>query len=278
MRRPPPHAAPPAGHHAPLPSSLRRQRRPSPPPSPELCGADGPRYGQLPGILRLVAMVLGPRRPPQLLLRRRAWRSCRCRSTAPLDGDLLPAMAPRGNPPRPPARKEGGGGRAKKGRDGARGGRRHLPSRTSRPPDPAAAATGRARGRRIWPVPPSPRRAGVRQRRRHGRALEEGAREGGVPGTADPPLRSSSSSSAHARRRRCPSRRARRRGRGGEGGGGGGAGEGEGGERGRSTSTTAENPAAPRSAPALLRPNPPHARCSTSSLHDECTPAPQHCR
>ena len=98
----------------------------------------------LPGILRLVAMVLGPRRPPQLLLRRRAWRSCRCRSTAPLAGDLLPAMAPCGNPPRPPARKEGGGGRAKKGRDGARGGRRHLPSRTSRPPDPAAAATSRA--------------------------------------------------------------------------------------------------------------------------------------
>jgi len=45
--------------------------------------------------------------------------------------------------------RRGGGGRAKKGRDGARGARRHLPSRTSRPPDPAAAATGRARGRRI---------------------------------------------------------------------------------------------------------------------------------
>jgi len=45
-------------------------------------------------------MVLGPRR--------RAWRSCRRRSTSPLAGDLLPAMAPRGNPPRPPAMKEGG--------------------------------------------------------------------------------------------------------------------------------------------------------------------------
>ena len=140
-----------------------------------------------------------PRRPPPLLLHRRAWRSCRRRSTSPLAGDLLPAMAPRGNPPRPPARKEGGGGRAKKGRDGARGGRRHLPSRTSRPPDPAAAATGRARGRRIWPVPPYPRRAGVRQRRRHGRKLEEGAGEGGVPGVAAPPL--CSRSSANARRR-----------------------------------------------------------------------------
>jgi len=29
-------------------------------------------------------------------------------------------------------------------------------SRTSRPPDPAAAATGRAQGRRIWPAPASP--------------------------------------------------------------------------------------------------------------------------
>jgi len=178
-----------------------------------------------------------------------AGRPLSCSSAAP--GGAAAAAPPRRlpgicSPPWPRAGtrhgrrpgRRGGGGRAKKGRDGARGARRHLPSRTSRPPDPAAAATGRARGRRIWPVPPSPRRASVRQRRRHGRALEEGAREGGVPGAADPLLRSSSS--AHARRRRCPSRSARRRGRGGEGEGGGGAGEDEGGERGRSTSTTAE--------------------------------------
>jgi len=94
-----------------------------------------------------------PRRPPPLLLRHRTWRSRHRRSTAPLAGDLLPAMASRGHPSWPPARKEGGG-RAKSDRHGARGGRRHRRSRTSRPPDPAAAATGRARGRRIWPAPP----------------------------------------------------------------------------------------------------------------------------
>ena len=62
-------------------------------------------------------------------------------------------MASRGQPSWPPARM-GVGGRDKSDRHGARGGRRHRCSRTSRPPDPAAAATGRARGRRIWPAPP----------------------------------------------------------------------------------------------------------------------------
>ena len=156
-----------------------------------------------------------PRRPPPLLLRHRTCKSCSRRSTAPLAGNLLPAMALHGHPPWPPVRK-GGGGSAKSGRDEARGRRRHAtvlaerpgrqirllpprakleaagsgqarslpaapppwegtgggsrrgqsagrrssvsiaggtataPSRTSRPPDPAAVATGRARG---WPPP-----------------------------------------------------------------------------------------------------------------------------
>ena len=108
-----------------------------------------------------------PRRPPPLLLRHRTWKSRRSRSTAPLAGDLLPAMASRGHLPWPPARKEGGG-RAKSGRHGAREGRCRRRSRTSRPPDPAAAATGRARGRRIWPAPPW---KGTRGGSRRGRSV-----------------------------------------------------------------------------------------------------------
>jgi len=69
-----------------------------------------------------------------------------CRGSAPCHGL---ARAPSW-----PSARKGGGGRAKSGRPGARGGRRHRRSRTSRPPDIAAAATGRARGRRIWPAPP----------------------------------------------------------------------------------------------------------------------------
>ena len=82
--------------------------------------------------------------------------------------------------------RRGGGGRAKKGRDGARGARRHLPSRTSRPPDPAAVATGRARGRpppsnaeparteclpasQKWPRPAQGRGGGLAQRGRRTR-------------------------------------------------------------------------------------------------------------
>jgi len=71
-----------------------------------------------------------------------------CRGPAPRHGlARAPAMAAG-------QEEEGGGGRAKSGRDRARRGRRHHPSRTSRPTDPAAAATGRARGCRIWPAPP----------------------------------------------------------------------------------------------------------------------------
>ncbi|KAG2642042.1 hypothetical protein PVAP13_2KG267458 [Panicum virgatum] len=133
-----------------------------------------------------LARRLTPRRPPPLLLRHRTWRSRR-RSTAPLAGDLLPAMASRGH------------------RHGRRpgSGEEDAPNRAAMElEEGAATAVAGRRGHQIQ-LPPDLEAAGSGQPRR-GRALEEGAGEVGVPGAATPPLRSSSS--AHARRR-CPPRK-----------------------------------------------------------------------
>ena len=141
-----------------------------------------------------------PRRPPPLLLRHRTWRSRRRRSTALLAGDLLPAMASRGHPSWPPARK----------------GEEDAPNRSATELEKgAAAAVAGRRGHQIQLPPPRAEleAAGSGQPRR-GRALEEGAGEVGVPGAVTPPLRSSSS--AHARRR-CPPRKPWRGGGGGDG-------------------------------------------------------------
>lgn len=143
-----------------------------------------------------LARRLTPRRPPPLLLRHRTWRSRR-RSTAPLAGDLLPAMASRGH------------------RHGRRpgSGEEDAPNRAAMElEEGAATAVAGRRGHQIQ-LPPDLEAAGSGQPRR-GRALEEGAGEVGVPGAATPPLRSSSS--AHARRR-CPPRKPWRGGGGGDG-------------------------------------------------------------
>jgi len=195
------------------------------------------------------AVPLRPRRPPPLLLRHRTCKSCSRRSTAPLAGNLLPAMALHGHPPWPPVRKgeegapnqaatkledgaatvlagrpgrqirllppraeleaagssqacslpaapppwEGTGGGSRRGQSAGRrssvsiaGGTATAPSRTSRPPDPAAVATGRARGRpppsnaeparteclpalRKWPRPAQGRGGGLARRGRRTR-------------------------------------------------------------------------------------------------------------
>jgi len=109
-------------------------------------------------------------------------------------------------------------GQEEEGEEGA-------PNRAAKELDEGAATTlaGR-RGRQILLPPPraeleaagfgQPRRADVHHRRRYGRALQEGAGEGGgVPGAAVPPLRSSAalpSPKTMARRRRWRWSRCRR--------------------------------------------------------------------